>query len=414
LTAALAFGAATAAQSGQSKITWPQWGGPSRNFITSDPGLLLEWPVAGPTRRWQRPLGDGLSSIVTDGTTLYTLYRVGDDDVAVAIDAETGKTVWESKYAAPFHETCSNKMGPTPRATPLIAGDQVITISAGGLMNAFARATGTRVWARSVSEPSSPVRPCGSSSSPLAHGGLIITPGAQRGMVALDAKTGQTVWHMKEFDVSYSSPILVNVGGSMEVITLTGTDVVGLNPDTGVVEWTHPHPAEVGANVTTPVWGSDGLLFLSSSYDGGSRVLRLQRRDAKVNVEELWHHQRVRVHFGNAVRMGDRVFASSGDTGSAPLVALDALSGETVWRSRAVGRAMVIGAGKQLILLDEDGNLAIGTPAEAGLTVHAKAQVMEGVSWTPPTLSGTTLFIRNRQTIAALELGPPSPGARKH
>jgi outer membrane protein assembly factor BamB len=231
-------------------------------------------------------------------------------------------------------------------------------------------------------------------------------------VVALDAKTGETKWHMQEFDQSYSSPILVNVGGAMEVITLTGTDVVGLNPDTGVVEWSHPHPAEFGANVATPLWGSDGLLFLSSSYDGGSRVLRVVRRDGKVTAQELWHHQRVRVHFGNAVRMGDRVFASSGDTGSAPLVALDLLSGDSVWRDRTVGRAMVIGAGTRLILLDEDGNLAIATPTDTGLTVHGKAQVMDAVSWTPPTLSGTTLFVRNRQIIMALELGPPNRGAR--
>ena len=412
LNVALVVGFGAAGHSQMPQPSWPQWGGPLRNFITSDPGLLLEWPAVGPRRRWQRPLGDGFSSIVTDGATLYTLYRSGDDDVAVAIDSETGKLVWETKYAAPFNETCSNKLGPTPRATPLIAGEHLITISAGGLMNTFARSTGARVWTRNLSQLSSPVRPCGYSSSPLAHGGLIITSGSHRGMVAFDAKTGQTAWHMPDFDQSYSSPIVVDVGGTMELITLTGTDVVGLNPDTGSVEWTHPHPAEFGANVTTPVWGADGLLFLSSSYDGGSRVLRVERRDGKVTVQQVWHHQRVRVHFGNAVRMGNRVFASSGDTGSAPLVALDALTGETAWRSRAVGRAMLVGAGGRLILLDEDGNLALATPGDAGLTLHAKAQVMEGVSWTPPTLSGTTLFIRNRQTIMALELGRPTPGAR--
>jgi hypothetical protein len=166
-----------------------------------------------------------------------------------------------------------------------------------------------------------------------------------------------------------------------------------------------PHPADYGVNVAMPVWGDDRLLFVSSAYNGGSRVLRLGRAQGKVTVEEVWANKRVRIHFGNAVRLGSRVYASNGDFGAAPFAAVDVATGEMPWRDRSVARSTVIGAGPYLILLDEDGRLALATPGQEGLTVHAKAQITDGQAWTAPTLVGTTLYVRDRRQIMALDLG---------
>ena len=179
---------------------WPQWGGPDRNFVTRSSGLAATWPADGPRRIWQRTLGDGFSAIVSDGRTLYTLYRDGHDDVAIAIDAATGKTVWESRYAAPFHETCSEQLGAAPRAAPLIAGDRLITVSAGGLMQSFDRLTGKAAWSRDLlAGATDAVRACGYSSSPLAFEDTIITTagGKGRGVVALNARSGEPVWKVR-------------------------------------------------------------------------------------------------------------------------------------------------------------------------------------------------------------------------
>ncbi|MCA1651555.1 MAG: hypothetical protein LC753_15200 [Acidobacteria bacterium] len=79
-------------------------------------------------------------------------------------------------------------------------------------------------------------------------------------------------------------------------------------------------------------------------------------------------------------------------------------TGDMLWRDRGVGRATLVGADGKLIILDEDDNLAIATPGETGLLVHAKAAVLEGQSWTAPTLSGSTLYLRDRKQIMAVEL----------
>ena len=393
---------------------WLQWGGPARNFVVPevDGGeLATSWPADGPRRIWQRPIGQGYSSIVTDGKILYTLFRDNRVDVAIAMDAATGATIWESKYDAPFVETCSERLGPAPRAAPLIAGDRLITTSAGGLMSSFDRHTGRPQWSVNLlATATDAVRACGFSSSPLAFEDLIITTagGPGRGVVAVKATSGEIAWRSQDFQNGYSSPLLIDLDGQPEVVVFTYGEVSGLDPRTGGLDWTVAHASDQGVNVATPVWGADNLLFVSSAYNGGSRVLRLARRSGTVSVEEVWANRRVRVRFGNAVRDKGRIYASNGDFGAAPFAAIDIATGDMVWRDRSVPRSTIVGVsrsqGMLLILLDEDGTLALATPGDAGLVVHARAGVLSARAWTAPTLSGTTLYLRDLKQIVALDL----------
>jgi len=398
--------------------SWPQWGGPSRNFVVESPTLAASWPADGPRRLWQRPLGQGYSAIVTDGRTTYTLYRDGTADVVIALNAASGATVWQTRYEAPFDETCSERLGPVPRAAPLLVGDRIITTSAGGLMNSFDRASGRLQWsANLVAAGSDAVRACGYSASPLAFERLVIATagGPGRGVVALKAESGEIAWASQDFQNGYSSPLLIDLDGQPELVVFTYGEVSGLNPRTGTLEWSVPHASEQGVNVATPVWGPGNLLFVSSAYNGGSRVLRLSRSGGQVNVAEVWANRRVRIHFGNAVRDGNRIFASNGDFGAAPFAAIDVNTGDMLWRDRSVARSTLIGvtgaAGIRLVLLDEDGNLVLATPTDTGLSVQARARVLNGRAWTAPTLSGTTLYLRDLKEIVALDLGAgASPG----
>jgi outer membrane protein assembly factor BamB len=278
-------------------------------------------------------------------------------------------------------------------------------------MNSFDRATGQRQWSVNL-VPDSPdaVRACGYASSPLAFEDLIITPagGTGRGVIAVKSATGEVAWKSQDFQNGYSSPLLIDLDGEPEVVVFTYGEVSGLNPRTGALEWTHAHASDQGVNVATPVWGADNLLFVSSAYNGGSRVLELGRRNGRVSVQEVWANKRVRIHFGNAVRIGNTIYASNGDFGTAPFAAVDVKSGDIVWRDRSVARSTLVAAGDKLLILDEDGTLALATPTATGLTVHSKAMVLDGRSWTAPTLSGTTLYLRNGKEIVAIDLSPSS------
>ena len=111
------------------------------------------------------------------------------------------------------------------------------------------------------------------------------------------------------------------------------------------------------------------------------------------------------VHFGPLVRFGDRVYASSGDFGPAFVTAVDARTGAMAWQERGFARSSVVGVGDKLLILDEEGTLALASPRADGLTVHAKAEVLSGRAWTAPTVVGTKVYLRDRTQMKALELG---------
>jgi hypothetical protein len=116
---------------------------------------------------------------------------------------------------------------------------------------------------------------------------------------------------------------------------------------------------------------------------------------------------RLRVHIGSLIRLGDRAYGSSGDFGPAFITAVDMRDGRIVWQDRSFSRAQLVsvgGAGGLLVVLDEDGVLGLARIGATGLQVLARAQVASRLSWTPPTLAGGTLYVRDRATLHALRV----------
>ena len=387
---------------------WAQWGGPQRNFKSETKGLSTTWPETGPRRLWQRELGDGYSAIAAEGGMLFTMYRKGDNEVVVALDAATGKTVWEFSYAAPFLPDYDMSNGPGPHATPLVAGNMVFASGATGKLHGLDKKTGKSLWSHDLlSEFHGTLRVNGYSCSPVAYKNEIVmmVGGQSSSLVAFNQKDGSVLWKKHDFKNSTSSPLVINVDGQDQLVAFMYGEVVGVDPVDGNLLWSHPHPVEYGLNVSMPVWGPDNLLFISSGYDGGSRVVKLTRAGKKTTVEEVWAHRLMRVHFTNAIRVGDVVYGSSGDFGPAPFTAIDVKTGKVLWRHRSFPRASFLLADNHFIILDEDGHLLLADPTPEGLTVTSKAALLSNKAWTAPALAGTRLYVRDRKNIMALELG---------
>jgi outer membrane protein assembly factor BamB len=387
---------------------WEQWGGPTRNWVVKTKGLAAAWPEKGPRQLWKRELGEGYSAIVSDGAALYTMYSRGTQEVVAALAADTGKTLWEHAYEADA-AGMSFEFGRGPHSTPLLDGGRLFAVGSTGRMHALDAKTGKVAWSHDLwKEYNGTKMDRGYSCSPVAYKGTVIVFVGGRGqsVMAFDQKDGKVVWKRQDLEVSPSSPIIINVGGQDQLVAFMGGQVAGLDPSNGDLLWEHAHPNDFGGNISTPVWGEDGLLFVSSAYSGGSRVLRLTRgKDGKTTPEELWFHRRLRVHHGNAVRTGDYVFGSSGDFGPSFVAAVDVKTGKILWQDRGFSKANFVVADGKLIVLDEDGNLALATADPAGLKVHSKVALLEKTAWTVPTLVGTKLYIRDRRSIMAVDLG---------
>jgi outer membrane protein assembly factor BamB len=387
---------------------WPQWGGPNRNFKSEATGLSSSWPATGPRRLWSRELGEGYSAIVAAGSTLYTMYRKGDDEIVIALDAQDGKTVWEYRYPAPFLKGMDMGNGPGPHATPLIVGDLLFTAGVTARFHCLDRRTGKLAWSHDLwGEFKGTLIDTGYSASPIAYqGNIIVTVGGPgQALMAFDQKSGRLVWKGLDFASSPSSPTLINLGGQDQLVAFMAKQVIGADPQNGNLLWSHPHVTDWDLNISMPVWGEDNLLFLSSAYGVGSRVLQLTRSDDRTTVKELWYNSRVRVHKDPAIRVGDFVYASSGDFGPAPLTAVNVKTGEIAWQDRSFAKSSLIYADGKLIILDEDGNLGLASVSPAGLKVLSKIALLERLAWTVPTLVSTKLYVRDRKKILALDLG---------
>jgi hypothetical protein len=148
------------------------------------------------------------------------------------------------------------------------------------------------------------------------------------------------------------------------------------------------------------------LLFVSSEYNGGAKVIVLQRQSEQVNAKELWASNRLRLHNGNAMCIDDTIYFTSGGKGSpAILTAADVRSGEIRWQERSIGKATFVRADGKLVVLEQSGTLMIARPSPSGFNISARAQLLTSLAWTPPTLVGTRLYLRDRRDMMAVDLG---------
>jgi outer membrane protein assembly factor BamB len=395
---------------------WLQWGGPARNFMVETSGLAASWPEGGPRRLWQRTIGEGHSAIVVEGSRLYTMYRPAGlltmvrrarQETIGALDAATGNPVWEYTYDAPV-DGMDLSEGAGPHSTPLIVGNHLYAMSSRSQIFALDKTSGKLVWSHDLTaEFKAPVEGRGYSPSPLAYRDTVIVPAGGPGssVIAFNQKTGAVVWKAGSFRAAPASPILIDVDGQDQLVVLGADEIVGMSAVDGAVLWTHPHKTEWGLNISTPVWGAGNLLLVSSAYSNGTRLLKLAQAGGKTTVQQLWYQNRMRVHIGTIIRLGDYAIGSSGDFGPCPTAAIDIATGDVLWQNRAFARSSFLYADGKLIIMDEDGNLGLATASRDGLEVLAKAPLLSNRAWTVPTLAGTKLYVRDRRTMMALELG---------
>jgi len=336
------------------------------------------------------------------------MYGRPREEVVLAANAETGQTLWEQAAPRSFDSEASGEMGNGPYASPLIAGDRLFTAGVAGRFQCFDKRTGKLLWTQDLWGAHGGSRLAyGYASSPIAFRDLVIVPvgGAGKSVMAFRQSDGGVAWGKLDYGNVYSSPLLINVSGLEQLAVLMDGALIAVNPHNGDLQWEVPFKANYSIAVATPVWGPDNLLFVSSEYDGGAKVIELQRQGLQTKATELWSNIRFRLHHGNAMRIGEAIYFSSGGKGSQPILsAVEARSGRTLWQERSIGKATFVWADQKLITLDGDGTLMIAYPSPQGFKVAAKAPLLTSLAWTPPVLVGGRLYRRDRRTMMAVDL----------
>ncbi|HJQ82282.1 MAG TPA: PQQ-binding-like beta-propeller repeat protein [Lacipirellulaceae bacterium] len=391
---------------------WPQWRGPNRDAVSTEKGLLQDWPEDGPPLLWTaKGLGRGMSSVSVDDGRILTMGNLGKGVHLIALNAENGERIW----AAPLDGDGE------PNGTPTIDGEHVFAIERGGTLVCAETATGRLVWQKNfVKEFGGKVPSWGYSESPLVDGDVVVcTPGARQALiVALNKSSGDAVWKATapaemagrgHGGAGYSSVVIGHGAGIRQYVQLVGNGVIGVTAADGTPLWGYNRIANDVANIPTPIVHEDYVLA-ATGYGAGAALLRLERADNGVKVNEVYFHRgnKMQNHHGGMVLVDDHVYLGHGHNQGLPMC-VELLTGKIAWgpvRGPGEESAAVLYADGHLYFRYQNAVMALieATPQEYRLKASFKLPSNLDNSWPHPVIANGRLYLRDQDVLMCYDL----------
>jgi outer membrane protein assembly factor BamB len=351
---------------------------------------------------WRQPIGPGWSSFAVQGDSVYTQEQRGDDELVSCYDLTTGAPLWQHRDAARFWES---NAGAGPRATPTLSNGRVYTMGATGIVNALEAADGAVVWSRNAaSDTGEEVPGWGFSSSPLVVGDTVVVATAGV-LAAYDIGTGDLRWVGPKDGWGYSSPHLATIDGVPQIVLLNGAGAIGVAPVDGALLWKHEWP---GDGIVQPAVIADRDVLIGSGSGlapaVGMRRIALAHGPAGWTVEERWTSIGLKPYFNDFVVHEGHAYGFDGSI----LACVDLADGTRKWKGGRYGHGQLIALVDQdvLLVLSEEGELALVKATPDVFTEIARFPAIEGKTWNHPVLVRDVLLVRNDQEMAAFRLSP--------
>jgi outer membrane protein assembly factor BamB len=384
---------------------WPQLHGPKQDCTSPETGLRTSWPEKGPPLVWEKEVGEGYSGPVVAGGRLILFHRVGDQEVVECLNARTGKGLWKFAYPTDYRDDFGKGNG--PRSTPVIAGGRVYTLGAEGKLHCLDLDKGQMVWHRSLAKDFQvPGSFFGVGTSPVHTGKrlLVNVGGKKAGVVAFHDDTGRVAWTATGDGASYSSPVMVTLGGALRAAFFTRQGVVLLDPADGAVQYQKRwrSRSEASVNAASPVVVGD-LVFFSACYDTGALLLRV----GKDRVEEVWSGEdNLSNHYNTSVHFKGYLYGIDGRQESgARLRCVELKTGKEQWTQKGFGCASLILAEGNLVGLTERGDLVLIEATPGGFREKGRAAVFGGLPCRAEVaLANGLLYGRDRGKLACWDL----------
>jgi len=378
---------------------WPGFRGPRRDGIIPGMRIKTDWSASPPVELWRRPIGPGWSSFAVHGDLLYTQEQRGDDEVVACYKVTTGEPVWRHSDAARFWESNG---GAGPRATPTLSNGRVYTFGATGILNALDAANGAVVWSRNAaSDTDTKVPIWGFSSSPLVVDDVVIVA-ASGTLAAYDLATGHPRWVGPHRGGSYSSPQLVTIDGVAQILLLSAPGATSISPADGALLWEHSWD---GGAIVQPALTADGDVLINAiggTGGIGTRRIAVAQGLGGWTVKERWTSNGLKPYFNDFVVHKGHAFGFDGSI----LACIDLQDGKRKWKGGRYGNGQLVLLPDQdlLLVLSEEGELALVGVTPDQFTELARFPAIEGKTWNHPVLAGDVLLVRNGQEMVAFRL----------
>jgi outer membrane protein assembly factor BamB len=412
LLAAAVIGSFSSLAAEAAPHDWPQWRGPNRDDLTTETGLLQDWPEGGPERVWLfEDCGFGYAGCsIVDGV-LFTMGGRPTGDGAekqcqlIALDANTGKELWHVDLG-PMYE---NDWGGGPRSTPTVENGLVYALGARGTLVCVHAKDGSEVWRTHLQDELKGTEPqWGYSESVLLDGDkLLCTPGGAEGAIAaFDKATGKVLWRTKELDdtAHYSSILAVDINGEPQYVQLLEKRLVGISPVDGRVLWQSEFPGRVAVIPTPVVQGNK--VFGTAGYGAGCTLVEISDANEPSEKYDEKARKLMKNHHGGVIRLGENLYGHSDGVG---WVCMNFDSGEQLWREReALEKGAIAYADNRFYCVGEDeGQVVLIAASPEGWEEHGRFTLEpqteirsdRGKIWVHPVISNGKLYLRDQDKL---------------
>ncbi|HUP78275.1 MAG TPA: PQQ-binding-like beta-propeller repeat protein, partial [Pirellula sp.] len=384
-----------------ASAVWPNFRGSSRDGKLVGVSLSEDWVASPPKLIWKRPIGPGWSSFSVAGDRIFTQEQRGEKEAVVCLDAKTGSKVWEHEYVSRFWESVA---GAGPRATPTISDEGLFSLGANGILTCLNASTGATIWERDLQVDSGRKPPMwGFASPPLVTQGVVIVYAGgseDKGILAYDAKTGQSRWSIASGDHSYSSAQIASFDSVSGVLMETNAGLQFVNAIDGKKIWQYDSPSKNYRTLQPLVLGNSVLL--ANSMGEGTKRLSVSLKGDDWSIKEEWASRDMKPDFNDFVEHKGSLYGFDGNIFSC----IDLATGKRQWKKGRYGNGQVLmlSDADQMLVTSETGELVLLRADSTSMKELGKFQAIEGKTWNHSVVVGNRVYIRNAEQAACYEL----------
>jgi outer membrane protein assembly factor BamB len=323
---------------------------------------------------------------------MYVETMAGD---IACLEAKDGKVVWQRSFTKDFG-------GRPPmwsyRESPLVDGVKLVCTPGGAdaMLVALDKKTGKTIWKSKM--PSS----SGTSGGAGGGGGAGRGPGGGGG-----GRGGRGGRGGGGGGAGYASAIAIDFEGQRQYVQFTAHSLIGVDAKDGKFLWKYDKAANgMGINCSTPIY-SDGQVFAASAYNAGGGLVKLSKDGDNIKAEEVYHTDKMQNHHGCMILLDGCLYGANGGNGGGYLICLDFKTGKVLWDERDdkehhVAKGSIALADGRLYYRTEKGEVILIEPSAKEYIEHGRFQQPDRTrspAWTHPVIANGKLYIRDQDTL---------------
>jgi outer membrane protein assembly factor BamB len=387
---------------------FPAYRGRKRDGVADGPALARDWKAKPPKKVWSQPCGIGWGAFAVAGGRAVTIEERDNKEAIVCYDTKTGHELWAHLYEGVYRPADGQEAlgGPGPRSTPTIADGEVYAVGGTGVLNCLDLATGKPRWTKNILDGNKNIIWAISGSPLVDSERVIVGAGKQRPndkdrtLVAYSRKTGEELWAKGTRRTGYSSPQSEVIAGVPHILLFDGDGLGGYDAATGDELWWYKWETNQGINVAQPLLIDDNRLFVTSGYNVGCAVLKVELKGKTWTVAPEWQNKNMRCQFTTPVLYKGHAYGL--DAGI--LVCVDVATGERKWRGGRFGHGQLLRSDDLLVLTSESGDLALVEATPEAYRELGRVKVFTSKTWNLPALAGGRVYMRNDQEMACYDI----------